>query len=133
MDFVLGLPMTHRKRDSAMVVVDIFSKMAHFIVCKKTSDASEVASLFFKEVVRLHGLPWSITLDRDTRFLGHFWRTLWRKLGSTFLYSSAYHPHTNGKTEVVNKILGNFLRGLSGENPSQWDLVLAQDEFAYNG
>lgn len=118
MDFVLGLPRTQRKHDSLMVVVDRFSKMAHFITCKKTSDATKVLFLFFKEVVRLHGFQRSIISDRDTRFLGLFWRTLWKKMGSKMLYSSTYHPQTNGKTEVVSRSHGNFLRSLSGEIPA---------------
>ena len=81
----LVLPQTKKGRDSIFVVMDRFSKMAHFISCHKSDDAINVADLFFSVIIRLHGVPNTIVSDRDTKFLSHCWRCLWAKLGTKLL------------------------------------------------
>ena len=70
--------------------------MAHFILGYKTSDTTHIIDLLFQKIVRLHEVPKSIDLDRDTRFTGHFWRTFCKKLGTKLNFSSAYHPQIDG-------------------------------------
>jgi hypothetical protein len=96
MDFLLGLSRTQRGNDSIFVVVDTFLKMTHFIMCHKTSNATHMSNLFFKDILRLHGLPRIIVSNKDTMFVRHFWRTLWKKLGKDLSFSLSYHPQTDG-------------------------------------
>ncbi|GAA0164639.1 hypothetical protein LIER_20230 [Lithospermum erythrorhizon] len=99
----------------------IFSKMAHFIACKKTIDVVHMATLYFREMYRLHGLPMSIVSDRDRCFVGHFWRSLWLLANTKLDFDSSYHPQTDGQTEVVNCTLGNMLRAAIDGNLKSWD------------
>ncbi|KAG8483069.1 hypothetical protein CXB51_021931 [Gossypium anomalum] len=129
MDFILGLLKTKTRKDSIFVVV---SKMSHFISCAKIDDAVHIANLFFREIVRLHGLPRTIVSDRNTKFLSHFWRTLWGKLGTKLLFSTTCHPQTDGQTEVVNRVLSTLLRALVQKNLKTWEECLPHIKFAYN-
>ena len=106
--------------------------MAHFIPCHKSDDAANVADLFFREIIRLHGVPNTIVSDRDAKFLSHFWRCLWAKLGTKLLFSTTCHPQTDGQTEVVNRSLSTMLRAVLKNNLKMWEECLPHIEFAYN-
>jgi transposase InsO family protein len=106
--------------------------MTHFIPCHKNDNASHVADLFFTEIVRLHGVPNTIVSDRDAKFLSHFWRTLWFKLGIKLLFSTTCHPQTDGQTEVVNRTLSTMLRAILKTNLKLWEECLPHIEFDYN-
>ncbi|RDY09734.1 hypothetical protein CR513_05859, partial [Mucuna pruriens] len=112
MDFILGLPRSKGGRDSIFVMVDKFSKMAQFIPCHK-SDASHATNLFFKDVVRLHGVPRTIVSNRDTKFLRHFWS----RLGTKLLFSTTCHPQIDGQNKV---------------SLMDWEDWIPHVEFAYN-
>jgi hypothetical protein len=70
------------------------------------------------------GLYECLVIDRDTKFVVHFWGTLWKKLGTNFSFILVYHPQTDGQTEVVNRSLGDLLRSLVTKHHSQWDHIL---------
>jgi hypothetical protein len=131
MDFIGGLPKV-QGTDTIMVVVDRLTKYAHFLPVKHPYTAKDIATLFIKEIVRLHGFPSSIVSDRDKVFLSTFWSELFKQVGTKLKYSSAYHPQSDGQTEVVNRCVETYLRCLTGRQPKKWPRWLSWAEYWYN-
>ncbi|GKA28307.1 transposon ty3-I gag-pol polyprotein [Tanacetum coccineum] len=119
LDFITRLPRTQRQKDSVMVVVDRFSKMAHFVACHTTYDAVQIANLYFKEIVRLHGVPKTIVSDRDAKFLSHFWLTLWRKLANLKQWEDLLPRAEFAYNRAPNKTTGiSPFMAVYGANPT---------------
>ena len=67
--------------------------MARFILCCKTDDATYIVHLFFRDIVKLHGIPKSIVSDRYAKFLSHIWKFLWDKLDPKLLFCTTCDPN----------------------------------------
>ncbi|XP_070005375.1 uncharacterized protein [Nicotiana sylvestris] len=132
MDFVVGLPRTFRKYDSVWVIVDRLTKSAHFIPVRVTHVAEQLADIYLREIVRLHGVPISIISDRGAQFTAEFWKSFQKSLGSHVELSTAFHPQTDGQSERVIQILEDMLRACVIDFGGHWDDQLPLAEFAYN-
>jgi hypothetical protein len=132
MDFIIGLPTSTKHNDPIMVVVDKLINSTHFIPVKSTCKAIDITSIFMKEIFRLHGMPKEIVFDRDTKFISKFWKSLMVGLETKLLFSTTYHPQTDGQMERVNQILEDMLRMHVMHQPKKWEDYLPLVEFAYN-
>jgi hypothetical protein len=109
MDFIMGLPLIARKKDSIWVIVDRLTKTAHFIAMHTTYSVQQYAEFYMNQIVCLHGIPKAIISDRGTQFVARFWEQLQECLGTKLIRSSSYHPQTDGQTERINQILEDML------------------------
>jgi hypothetical protein len=118
--------------DYIMVVICRLTSMLHLIATTTTVKATEVAALYYKEIVRLHGLPESIVSDRDSKFTSKFWEELHRISSSRLLMSTAFHPQTDGATERSIRSINQILRAVVDDDQSNWSQRLPAVEFAIN-
>ncbi|MCO5575828.1 hypothetical protein L7F22_029633 [Adiantum nelumboides] len=134
MDFIFGLPKSIHGNTGIRMIVDRFSKQAHFIPVKKTIKAPHMAQLFISQIFKYHGMPTSIVSDRDPRMTSNFWKGLFQNLGTKLNFSSAYHPQTDGQSEITNSIVLDLLKAyvMEVDQRNQWEKYLPLVEYAYN-
>ncbi|RVW80540.1 Transposon Ty3-G Gag-Pol polyprotein [Vitis vinifera] len=132
MDFVIGLPRTLGGNNAIWVIVDRLTKSAHFLPMKVNFSLDRLASLYVKEIVRMHGVPVSIVSDSDPCFTSRFWHSLQKALGTKLSFSTAFHPQTDGQSERVIQVLEDLLRACILDLQGNWDDHLPLVEFAYN-
>ena len=110
MDFVTHLPRTQQRHDAVWVIVDRLTKLAHFLAMRMTFTLERFYRLYIREIVQLHGVPVSIVLDRDLRFMTHFWKSFQKAMGTRLTMSTNFHQQTNGQTERTIQVLEDMLR-----------------------
>ena len=118
--------------DSILTIVCMLTKYAYFIPCNKTMTSQDLASAFMERVVSNHGLPTKLVSDRDPRITGDFFSSFFRRLGSKLNISTAYHPQTDGQTEVIHPQLGVLLRAYAHPLNDTWAEQLPVIQLAYN-
>lgn len=131
LDFITGLPI-YQGATVILVVVDHFSKGAHCGMLPTNFTAHRVAELFIDMVCKLHGFPKSLISDRDPIFMSRFWHELFKMNGTKLRMSTAYHPQSDGQTEVLNRVLEQYSRAFVHNKPSQWGKFLCLAEWCYN-
>ena len=130
-DFVVGLP-PFQGKTVLLVIVDRFSKGIHLGILPQAHTAHMVAQLFINIVVKLHGIPRSLVSDRDPLFISGFWQELFKLSGTHLRMSSAYHPQSDGQTEVMNRVIEGYLRAFVHRRPTSWGKFLPWVELSHN-
>ena len=92
MDLIMKLSNTRLQHDAMMVVVEKITKANHFIGVKTTHKETEITYIYMKEVARLHGIPKSIVSDKDSKFIAHFWKGLFKGFGTYLNMSTSHCP-----------------------------------------
>ena len=118
--------------DYILLVICRFTGMVHLIPTNTRISAKDVAQIYIKEVVRLHGIPESIVSDRDTKFSSQFWKELSKGIGQRLLMSTAYHPQTDGASERAIQTMSQILRAVVDDYQFNWVDQLPLVEFAMN-
>ena len=135
-DFILALPVSRVGQfNAAMPVTCKFTKRVTIVLGKDTWSAAEWGEAFLDQLdIGDWGIPKIIISDRDRKFMSGFWRAVFTRLGVRLLYSTAYHPQTDGQSERTNQEIEIALRFHIStlDNPADWPVVIPRIQRGIN-
>jgi hypothetical protein len=131
MDFITGLP-KEEGSNTIWVIIDHLMKIAYFMACVDMMAPKELADGFLTHVVRTHGLPSSVTLDRGSLFTSTFWKRIMEAMGTSRNLSIAFYLESDGQRERINAILEQYLQAYCNYQQNNWKQLLPMAEFCYN-
>ena len=131
-DFITGLPLSKDGSDAILTIVDRLTRMVHLVPTTTTCDSLEFAQLMKQHVFSKHGCPADIVSDRGSIFTGKFWIEICHLLQMHMSMSTAFHPQSDGSTEIVNRMVEQVLRCHCMYQPEKWSDNLCMVEFAIN-
>ena len=106
--------------------------MARFVLTTTNLAAPEFAALFHENIELKYGSPRGIVSDRDTRITSKFWAEVCSYSLIKRRLSTAFHPQTDGQTEILNRVLEGYLRAYTSLECMNWARLLPSAEYAYN-
>jgi hypothetical protein len=98
----------------------------------RTITALGVAKVFCDARVFSYGPPRYLLTDKGTQFNAKFFLAVCRELGIAKIFTTAYHPQTNGQVERFNRTIINSLRGYVERRQNDWDEYTSVIIFGYN-
>ena len=131
MDMIIKLPLSGGY-DSILVVIDLLSKLTHFVPYKEASSLAVLANTFQSNIFWLYGIPDKIISDQGLIFVSSFWKSFMNSLNIKAGFSTAYQPQTDGQTERMNQVLEDYLRHFCSYYQDNWDKILDMAEFSIN-
>ena len=136
LDWIVSLPPsrtgTGEEFNSILVIVDRYTKMARFLPTRSDTTAPEFAELFHREIELKYGAPTGIVSDRDSKITSKFWAEVCYHALVKRRLSTAFHPQTDGQTEILNRILEHYLRAYTSDEQTNWARLLPTAEYSYN-
>jgi hypothetical protein len=120
MDFLGPLPLALDGCDMILVLIDRTTRRAHLWPCKSTDTAQDIALLLGERYVPLHGIPITVSTDRDSKFMSEMFQAIIARLGIIHKTSTSFHKEPNGLVERMNRTIGEMLRNFTNANPQDW-------------